>query len=140
MQEPDFEDTLELVVKSDPRYARGAYLFVRQALEFTQQKILEEHKGGKRVIRHVSGRELLEGVREFALDEFGPMAFFVLEEWGIHKTEDVGDIVFNLVDSKLLSKTDDDSPRDFEDGYDFYETFKKPFLPKSKRERRSNTK
>jgi len=82
--------------------------------------------------RHVTGKELLEGIREYALKQFGPLAMFVLNEWGIHRTEDFGEIVFNMVDAGLLLKTKDDKKEDFANGYDFEEVFKKPFLPESK--------
>jgi uncharacterized repeat protein (TIGR04138 family) len=82
--------------------------------------------------RHVSGQELLAGIREFALAEFGPMAKTVLNSWGITRTEDFGEIVFNMVEIGLLGRTDKDSREDFANGYDFEEAFRKPFLPSGK--------
>jgi uncharacterized repeat protein (TIGR04138 family) len=79
---------------------------------------------------HVSGQELLSGIREFALRQFGPMALTVLEEWGVKRCEDFGEIVFNMIESGLLAKTAEDSRDDFKGGYDFMEAFREPFLPR----------
>lgn len=100
-----------------------AYLFVRDGLDHTVRKL--------EMPRHVSGQELLHGMREYALQEFGPVAKRVLSEWGIKECIDFGHIVFNLVGEGLLGKTDQDSIRDFVDGYDFHEAFIQPFRPNS---------
>jgi uncharacterized repeat protein (TIGR04138 family) len=83
-------------------------------------------------MRHVSGQELLAGIREYALGQFGPMTKMILEEWGIRSCHDFGEIVFNMVEVGLLAKTDKDTREDFKDGYDFEDAFRKPFLPNSK--------
>jgi uncharacterized repeat protein (TIGR04138 family) len=80
----------------------------------------------------VSGHELLEGIRLYALQQFGPMARTVLEDWGIRACEDFGEIVFNMVEHKILSKTDDDSREHFKGGYDFRDAFEKPFIPSAR--------
>lgn len=126
MHEVSFDEALELIRAKDPRYTREAYLFVREALDHTQKSLAKETRGR---IRHVTGQELLGGIREYALSQFGPMAMFVLEEWGIHACEDFGEIVFNMVDIGLLAKTEKDSRADFSKGYEFTEAFRKPFLP-----------
>jgi uncharacterized repeat protein (TIGR04138 family) len=126
MQELTFENTLALIVAKDPRYDRDAYLFVKDALDHTQKLVLKENR---EQIRHVTGQELLEGIREYALTQFGPMAQLVFAEWGVHRCEDFGEIVFNLVEIGLLGKTEEDSREDFRNGYDFYTAFRKPFLP-----------
>jgi uncharacterized repeat protein (TIGR04138 family) len=131
MQEASFEEGLEKIRAKDPRYARDAYLFVREGLDHTQKGIVREGKGG---IRHVTGQELLAGIRELALSQFGPMAMTVLEEWGIHACGDFGEIVFNMVEGELLAKTESDSRADFAGGYDFFEAFRRPYLPASKQE------
>ncbi len=132
MQELSFEEALELIRAKDPRFLRDAYLFVREALDHTQKTIGKDNRGR---IRHVTGQELLAGIRELALNQFGPMAMTVLEEWGIHCCRDFGDIVFNMVDIGLLAKTEKDSLADFEGAYDFNKAFREPFLPASKRTR-----
>ena len=83
--------------------------------------------------QHVSGRELLEGLRAHALDQFGPLAKTVLESWGVRRCTDFGDIVFNLIEYNIFSKTDNDRREDFADIYDFDEAFVKPFQPAGKR-------
>ena len=129
MQEVNFDETVEQILAKDPRYARDAYGFLREALDFTQKVVGKENHGK---IRHVTGQELLEGIREFALQTFGPMAMTVFEEWGIRSCADFGEIVFIMVEHSLLKKTDKDSRADFENGYDFHTAFREPFLPQSK--------
>ena len=129
MHEASFEEGLEQILARDSRYQRDAYLFVREALDHTQRSIVKENRGQ---MRHVSGQELLGGIREFALDQFGPMVITVLEEWGVRNCCDFGEIVFNMVEIGLLAKTDTDSRADFDGGYDFEGAFRKPFLPSTK--------
>lgn len=117
---------LELILARDSRYQRDAYLFVRDALDYTQKNLRRSSKGE---LRHVSGQELLTGIRHYALSQFGPMTITVFEEWGIRQCEDFGEIVFNMVDIGLLGKTAQDRREDFADGYDFATAFKHPFLP-----------
>ena len=128
MHEASFEEGLETILAKDMRYHRDAYLFVREALDFTQKATIRERREGL----HVTGQELLAGIRDFALAQFGPMAITLLEEWGITRCEDFGEIVFNMVENGLLAKTKTDSREDFQNGYDFDEAFRKPFLPKKK--------
>ena len=111
-------DVIEKIAEKDPRYHAEAYLFILSALNFSVAK-LEKH-------RHVTGQELSEGIRLYAVDQFGAMARQVLEHWGIRETEDFGNIVFNLIDVKLLSKTETDSIDDFRDVYDFEDAFAQP--------------
>jgi uncharacterized repeat protein (TIGR04138 family) len=83
-------------------------------------------------IRHITGQELLEGIRQFALNQFGPMAVTVLEEWGVRNSRDFGEIVFSMVEIELLAKTENDNRDDFNNGYDFTDAFRKPFWPPSR--------
>jgi uncharacterized repeat protein (TIGR04138 family) len=129
MHEINFDEALERIRAKDPRYPRDAYLFVREALDFTQKTAGKDNRGR---IRHVTGQELLRGIRELALNQFGPMAITVFEEWGIRTGCDFGEIVFNMVEIGLLAKTEKDSRADFIASYDFYDAFRKPFLPASK--------
>jgi len=129
MHEATFEEGLEQILVRDPRYHRDAYFFVREALDHTQKMIVKENRGE---LRHVSGQELLAGIREFAVVQFGPMVPTVFEEWGVRKCQDFGEIVFNMVETGLLAKTEKDSREDFKDGYDFDEAFRKPFLPQNR--------
>jgi uncharacterized repeat protein (TIGR04138 family) len=110
------------VVRHNPRYAYEAYEFVFAGLNFTQQSLGkvpgENESSPPGPQHHVTGRELLEGIRELALREFGLMARIVLRMWGINRTGDFGEIVFNLVEAGLMSKTDQDCRTEFQDVYD----------------------
>jgi len=121
MNQPSADEILLEILRRDPRYKIEAYAFVRAGLDFTVRRLAKP--------RHISGQELLEGIREFALAEFGPMTKTTLNNWGIRQTEDIGEIVFNMVETGLLGKTDQDSRADFSNGYDFDEVFRKPFRP-----------
>ena len=113
---------LDEVVRSDPRYAYEAYEFVYASLRHTQRRLGREPPAETQQSRegdyHVSGPQLLEGVRDLALREFGLMARTVFRSWGINSTADVGEIVFNLVAANLMSKTDEDDREDFRNVYD----------------------
>ena len=129
MHEITFEETLEQILAKDPRYRRDAYLFLREALDYTQ-KLVGKENGGK--VRHVTGQELLDGIRRFALEQFGPMTITVFEDWGVRNCGDFGEIVFNMLEIGLLAKTAKDARADFEGGYEFEDAFRKPFLPAGK--------
>lgn len=124
MSKMTVEDVLARLMARDPRYELEAYAFVRDALEFTVRTLDQS--------RHVSGQELLGGIRKYALAEYGPMARTLLGCWGIHQCEDFGEIVFNLVENGLLGKTDDDEKDDFSGGYDFEDAFVKPYWPQAR--------
>ena len=130
MHEMSFDEALDLICSKDPRFGREGYLFVRDALNHTQKAILKKHRG---TIRHVTGQELLAGIREFALAQYGPMTTMLLQEWGIKNCREFGEMVFNMVEAGWLAKTETDSIADFEGGYDFGEAFQLPFLPAGKR-------
>jgi len=129
MQEINFDEKVEMILARDSRYARDAYAFVRESLDFTQKTIGKENRGQ---VRHITGQELLDGIRQFALNQFGPMAVTVLEEWGVNNSRDFGEIVFNMVEIELLAKTEKDNRDDFNNGYDFTDAFRKPFWPPSR--------
>jgi uncharacterized repeat protein (TIGR04138 family) len=130
MRSDNFDEGVDLVLRKDARYHRDAYFFVREALSHTQKAAEKTGREGTgEVIHHVTGQELLEGIRVFALQQFGPMAPTVFEEWGVRRCEDFGEIVFNLVENSVFAKTKDDSREDFKGGYGFDEAFRKPFLP-----------
>ena len=135
MQKIGFAEALDSIVSSDPRYQREAYIFLRDALDFTTK---QQKKAKGTAVRHVSGPELLEGVRQYALKEFGPMVVTVFDSWGIHSTEDIGHMVFNLIGAGIFGKTDEDSIDDFKAVYDFQDAFAKPFAPEKKVEPRKS--
>ena len=125
--EDEYREAIRDIIEKDPRYPPAAYDFVRDAVSFTTDRKLREG-GEPSQLHHVSGQELLDGIRELALDQFGPLAMDVLDDWNVKKTVDFGNIVFNLVESRLLGASDEDSPQDFADGYDFVDAFVKPFV------------
>jgi uncharacterized repeat protein (TIGR04138 family) len=119
---------LDDVVRRDPRYAYEAYEFLFAALAHTQKRLGrvppeedEPRDPAAEKSYHVSGRELLEGARELALQQFGLMARTVFRLWGINRTDDFGEIVFNLVEAGLMSKTNQDDRRDFQGVFDLDE-------------------
>jgi uncharacterized repeat protein (TIGR04138 family) len=108
------------IVRRDRRYAYEAYEFMFDALGHTQKRVGrvpddDEPPGHE---HHVSGKEILEGAVDLAREEFGFMARTVFHQWGIRRTDDLGEIVFNLIESSLLSKTDADNRADFHDVFD----------------------
>ena len=113
----NLEAALDGVVDRDPRYHRAAYIFVQRALHYYR-----ERHGGHGEAGHLKGAELLQGVRELALAEFGPLSRNVLNNWGLHRGEDVGEIVYNLIDEGLMTKTEEDHKEDFGGIMDFGES------------------
>jgi uncharacterized repeat protein (TIGR04138 family) len=132
MSDLDFSEIVGLICKEDGRFNRKAYDFVRQGLDYTVKEIRKKNAGTLRS-QHVNGAELLQGLRVHALDQFGPLAKAVLNEWGITRCTDFGDIVFNLIEYNVFSKTENDRREDFANIYDFTDAFVKPFLPTHRR-------
>ena len=123
-----------MIVGKDTRYQWDAYLFVREALDsHSQVNRQREPKAATPGGIAVTGQQLLEGIRPICA---GPITvrwpLTVLEEWNIRSCKDFGEIVFIMVEHSLLAKTEKDSREDFEGGYDFYEAFRKPFLPRER--------
>jgi len=120
------------LLKKDRRYKVDAYIFVFEALNYAQ-KVLgmgaqspEEDESATRVAatdrraeRHLTGQQLCEAIRQYALEQYGFMAKCVLNSWGVHRTGDFGNIVFNLIDIKQMKKTKHDRREDFDDVFDF---------------------
>jgi uncharacterized repeat protein (TIGR04138 family) len=129
MQKQGFEEYARQAAARDSRYDADAYLFLRDALDFTIAGLPRSPTGRP---RHVRGPELLSGFRDLALRDFGPLAHTVLEVWGVRRCEDVGEMVFNLIEAGAFGKTEEDTREDFANGYDFDEAFRKPFLPTGK--------
>jgi uncharacterized repeat protein (TIGR04138 family) len=113
------QSLLEKLRGKNPRYTDAAYLFVLSALQYAIDQLDEP--------RHISGQELAEGARELAIDQFGPMARTVLEHWGIHSTTDIGEIVYALIDCRVLIKQDADSLDDFRDVFSFDDAFNRNY-------------
>lgn len=105
------------------RYPLDAFNFVRRGLDHTVQAIHEQPDQLSERERHVSAQQLLEGIRQFALDEYGQMARLMLQRWNIHRTEDIGQIVFEMVNAGVMQATEQDDIQDFAEGYDFETAF-----------------
>ena len=100
------EDPITEILRKDPRYPRAAYEFTREALHDTVEVLGEQ--------RHITARELMDGIRRYGRDQFGPLALTVFASWDVHETKDFGHIVFNLVEAGEMGKTDDDDIADFD--------------------------
>lgn len=122
----DYDEAVARIRRKEPRIAPAAYQFLRDALDHTL-KILQKPRSGR--ARHISGRELCEGFRDLALQQFGPMASTVLAHWGLRSTEDIGEMVFHLVAEGALLASPEDRIEDFVGVYDFDAAFRFPFLP-----------
>lgn len=122
MGDPQHQSVIRRLRQScNSRYAEAAYYFILDALDFTMFRLERDQQVGE--ARHVSVKELLLGIREFAKEEFGPLAPYVFRSWGITGTADFGHLVFEMCEAGLLNKRDTDSFQDFEDGFDFQEAF-----------------
>lgn len=123
-----FEQVVAEIRGRDARFAPAAYDFVRTGLDYTVKKHGKATPGERRS-RHISGSELCDGLREFALERYGVMSATLLKRWGLNRTDDFGAIVFQLVDAGVLGKTEDDSPDDFAAQFAFADAFVEPFRP-----------
>lgn len=126
MQKIGFAEAVDRIIAEDPRYHRDVYAFVRDALDFT---VKQQKKNREGVSRHVTPIQLLDGIRIYALKEFGPMVSTVFTYWNVLSCEDLGYIVFNMIRKEILGKNDSDTLDQFREGYDFHEAFVAPFLP-----------
>lgn len=106
---------IEKILAQHSQYKLEAYHFLLAALHHTVSKFSKP--------RHISGQELLAGIRDYALEQYGPLARTVLNYWGVHETVDFGKIVFALVDAGILRKQPEDKLEDFENRFDFREAF-----------------
>jgi len=133
MQDLEFAEIVSLICKEDARFEKKAYEFVRSGLDHTVKELRKKESTKAERSRHVSGPELLHGMRVYALDQYGPLTKTVLNAWGVKRCRDIGDIVFNLIEYNVFSKTESDRPEDFADVYTFDEAFVKPFQPGKRR-------
>ena len=124
------------LVEQDPRYPIEAYVFVREALAFAsdslelgscQDDLDDAFMQQPHRERHLTGQELCEAIRQFALNQFGYMAQVVLASWGIHDTSGFGDIVYNMIDAGLMKKSINDRRSHFDDVFNFDEVFNNNF-------------
>ena len=139
MLDPDHP--IAKLLKQDRRFTFDAYLFVFEALRYAQDELglgsevpteAEQHdppspgheaprsrRASKRTPRHLTGQELCEAIRQFALQQYGYLAKYVFNQWGVKSTSDFGEIVFNLIEIGEMRKTPDDRRDDFDDVFDF---------------------
>lgn len=117
ISEPDFdvEDFADIIAKDD-RYDARAYVVLSLVIS-----TLTECKC------RASGEDILDEFREYVLDLYGPLSFRVLDEWGLHQTEDIGEMMLNLVESGRVSREEGDSIESFASAYDFKEAFLGPY-------------
>lgn len=134
----DPRDPIVELLERDKRYKFDAYVFVFEALKYAQQRLDlgssyapeeydEDEDLDDQVEHHVTGQELCEAIRQYALEEYGLVAQIVLADWGVHSTSDFGEIVFNLINIQKMKKTEQDRREDFDDVYDFDEAFRRGF-------------
>lgn len=121
-----FHEVVEEIIEREPRFSKEAYIFLKEALELT---IKQKERGKTETGSHVDAAELLDGFRQLALKEFGPMVMTVLEYWGVKDSEDVGRMVFDLITVGVFGKTESDSLEDFHQALDFHAAFVAPFQP-----------
>lgn len=123
----DFQERLRKLALQDGRYSPEAYRFLYESLEHALR--LTGREAAEGADRHVSGREVLEGMRACALSQFGPLSAHVWRSWGIRETLDWGRIVFLLVEHNLLKRQDGDTIEDFADNFDFDSVFERSYRP-----------
>lgn len=130
---PDLIEKIKHLVRQDPRFKFEAYAFVFESLNYAQKEMglgavktsdaaLDEptsDEPDEMAERHLTGQELCEASRRYALEQYGYMAKCVLNSWGIYQTGDLGEIVFNLIRAGQMKKTKDDRREDFDDVFDF---------------------
>lgn len=117
------DERIAALSEQDPRYAPEAYHFVIRSLDFVLEADARRSGTPIEEDKHIPSTLLLEGLRDYAIDLYGPLARLVLERWGLYRTEDFGEIVFNLVECRLLNKQDSDRKSDFRNGFSFREAF-----------------
>ena len=125
MHKLDFAEAVAVLTDSDPRYPADAYYFLRDGLDHAVKLRKRQHAEGS----HVTGQQLCDALRHLAVKCFGPMVPTVFAYWGIGKTDDFGEMVWNLIELAVFGKTETDSRDDFRNVYSFHEAFVAPYLP-----------
>jgi uncharacterized repeat protein (TIGR04138 family) len=139
----DLDGSVGAICRRDPRFRPEAYAFLLESLDFVLARrglpaaispaAAADPAGATRTgsapppPANVSGRDLLEGFRDLALERYGALAREVVRTWGVTRTADVGAVVFNMVDAGLLQRTSSDTPADYDDVFDFEEAFDRAF-------------
>lgn len=128
---PPIQKTLQQVIEDQGLYSVDAFDFVRRGLNYTVEQI-HAALTDPEASRHVSGQQLCEGLRHFALLQWGLLSRTVLARWNIVRTEDFGRIVFTLIESGEMAKTEDDTLEDFRNVYDFATGFESNYRIESR--------
>lgn len=120
---------MERLLRRDTRYKIEAYVFVRDALAYAHRtlSIQEAEAAEEEDARHLSGQQLCEACRLFALDQYGYLARIVLASWGLKSTSDFGEVVYNLIEIKHMRKSETDRREDFDNVYSFEDAFEPKF-------------
>lgn len=136
MNNDSFENAVSQILQRDSRFDPMAYFFLKESLDFTVKRLAGGEKRTR--YRHVTGSELLEGFRDHALEQFGPMASTLMNEWGIEQSQHVGEMVFHLIEEQVFGKQESDRKEDF-NNFDLAEELTTPFLPSSRINRPRNS-
>ena len=129
---------IKQLLQDDPRYRLEAYEFVRDALTYAHHELqlgesppTDPQRSSSEeetpIERHLTGQQLCEAIRMYALQQYGYMAKVVLHSWGLNTTSDFGEIVYNLIGIGMMKKSADDQREDFDDLYDFGEAFQEQY-------------
>ena len=117
MDEIDFEsDTFDDIVAKDDRYDGRAYALLMDVVHYLGMEG-----------NHMSAQDIMDEFKETALDQFGPLTYRVLTEWGLKSCEDLGEMMFNLAEFHRVKRDENDTPEGFVGGYDFREAFLGPY-------------
>ncbi|MEO1618285.1 MAG: Minf_1886 family protein [Planctomycetota bacterium] len=126
------------LLKDDARYKYEAYQFIREALQFAHENgpelstDSEEESVERPRPKHITGQQLCQACRRYAVEQYGYLARMVLASWGVESTSDFGEIVYNLIRIEQMRKSDSDRREDFNDVYSFDGAFEPEFrMPKS---------
>jgi len=137
MNDEAFENAVNQILQRDRRFDPMAYFFLKESLDFTVKRLAGSE--GRTRYRHVTGSELLTGFRDHALEQFGPMASTLMEEWGIRESGHVGEMVFHLIEEQVFGKQDSDRKEDFTNAFNLAEELTTPFLPSERANRPRNS-
>lgn len=130
MNDEAFENAVNQILQRDRRFDPMAYFFLKDSLDFTVKRLA----GGetRTRYRHVTGSELLAGFRDHALDQFGPMASTLMQEWGVRESGHIGEMVFHLIDEQVFGKQESDRKEDFSNSFNLTDELTAPFLPSTR--------
>ncbi len=133
MNPETFDDMVSRIYEADFRYDPDAYFFLRDALDRTARDLGRDDPKADNAKRHLSGAELAAGFRDCMLDDFGPMAATVATEWGVESSDDIGAMVYNLIEAGAFAKAPSDRRSDFHGLFDLIDELEAPYLPDSEK-------